>query len=59
MQWVEKRWRLLFDEIVKNRGTATAVMPAKAGIQKYQPVTKYWTPAFAGVTTFSGGIMFR
>jgi len=25
-------------------------MPAKAGIQEYQPVTKHWTPAFAGVT---------
>ena len=26
-------------------------MPAKAGIQEYQVVTKRWTPAFAGVTT--------
>ncbi len=31
-------------------------MPAKAGIQEYQPVTKHWTPAFAGVTTSYGGI---
>jgi hypothetical protein len=40
------------DEPVKRRKTATAVMPAKAGIQEYQRVTKHWTPAFAGVTTF-------
>jgi hypothetical protein len=31
-------------------------MPAKAGIHEYQLVTKHWTPAFAGVTTFYGGI---
>jgi hypothetical protein len=44
--------RSLGDEIGESRETATAVMPAKAGIQEYQPVTKHWTPAFAGVTTF-------
>ena len=57
------------DEPVKSRKTATAVMPANpgprikygasgtgAGIQKYQRVTKHWTPAFAGETTFYGGI---
>ena len=38
--------------LVKSRKSATDVIPAKAGIQKYQMVTKHWTPAFAGVTTF-------
>ncbi len=33
-------------------------MPAKAGIQEYQRVTKHWTPAFAGETTFYVGITF-
>jgi hypothetical protein len=47
-----------FDEPAKSRKTATAVIPAKAGIQEYQWVTKHWTPAFAGVTTFYGGSGF-
>jgi hypothetical protein len=38
--------------IIKSRKTTNDVIPAKAGIQKYQLVTKHWTPAFAGVTTF-------
>jgi hypothetical protein len=49
-----------FDEVVKYRKTTTDVIPAKAGIQEHQPITKHWTPApapdtdpgFAGVTTF-------
>jgi hypothetical protein len=42
----------MFDAPVKSRKTISNVIPAKAGIQKFQPVTKHWTPAFAGVTSF-------
>jgi parvulin-like peptidyl-prolyl isomerase len=50
----------MIDAFVKSRKSTTNVMPAKAGIQKYQIVQKYWTPApapdsdpgFAGVTTY-------
>ncbi len=44
------------DGPVKSRKSTTNVMPAKAGIQEYKRVTKHWTPAFAGETTFYGGI---
>ena len=33
------------------------VIQAQAGIQRFQSVTKHWTPAFAGVTTLCGFIM--
>jgi len=34
-------------------GTADAIeIPARAGIEEYQLVTKSWTPACARVTTF-------
>jgi hypothetical protein len=31
-------------------------MPAKAGIRRYPVVEKHWTPAFAEVTVFRGGV---
>ncbi len=31
-------------------------MPAKAGIQEYQWITKHWTPASAGETTYYEGV---
>jgi len=47
--------RILFnnlDGLVKSRKFSKIVIPTKAGIQKYQLVTKHWTPVFTGVTTF-------
>jgi hypothetical protein len=35
-----------FDELVKSRKTFTNVMPAKAGIQRYQMVTRSLDPGF-------------
>jgi hypothetical protein len=45
---------LKFDGLVKSVKLTRTVIPAKAGIQKYQGVKKalHWPPAFAGVTTF-------
>ncbi len=47
---------LMNDGLVTSRESTADVIPAKAGIQEYQPVKKHWTPAFAGVTTFCGFI---
>ena len=38
-----------FDELVRCQKMTTPVIPAKAGIQGNK---HFWTPAFAGVTTF-------
>jgi hypothetical protein len=40
------------DGPVKSRKINKIVIPAKAGIQEFQVVTKHWTPVFTGVTTF-------
>ena len=48
----------IFDELVESRKISFFVIPEKAGIQDYQLVTKSWTPAFAGVTTFYEAIIF-
>ena len=46
-----KKGRAKVDKLAKRRKDANEVIPAKAGIQKYQSVTKHRTPASAGVTT--------
>jgi len=40
------------DEPVKSRKTLRIVIPAKAGIQIFQRLTKYWALVFTGVTAF-------
>jgi hypothetical protein len=45
------------DALVKSGKFTCNVIPAKAGIQKYQGVKIYWTPAFAGVTTFNESVI--
>jgi hypothetical protein len=38
--------------LVKSRKSLKIVIPAKAGIQVYEILTKCWTPVFTGVTDF-------
>jgi len=40
------------DGLVKSRKSPRIVIPVKTGIQRFQCVTKHWTPVFTGVTTF-------
>jgi len=47
-----------FDELVKSRKTPFFVIPAKAGIQFIQLVTKFLGSSFTGVTTFYETIKF-
>jgi hypothetical protein len=42
------------DAPVKRRKTPFSVIPAKAGIQFFQTVTKHWPPVSTEVTTFHG-----
>jgi hypothetical protein len=47
------------DGSVKSRKINKIVIPAKAGIQEFQVVTKHWTPVFTGVTTFYDFIFIK
>jgi len=44
--------RFKIDGLVKSRKYPVPVIPAQAGIQCSQQLTKTWTPFFNGVTTF-------
>jgi len=47
------------DALVKSQKCPRIVIPVKTGIQRFQRVTKHWTPVFTGVTTFYENIKLR
>jgi hypothetical protein len=41
----------MFDGLAKRQKRTRFVIPTKAGIQYFQQDTRFWIPAFAGMTT--------
>jgi hypothetical protein len=47
----KKRGKKKGDGLAKRRKQARFVIPTKAGIEYFQHDTRFWIPAFAGMTT--------